>query len=91
MPPWNIVDGPRTIEDPREGDFDIGWVWTIARDDDRRTVVVSVAGGRLNSAELADEAQRAVATSGRSAVADVLGEETPPEQLVVVSTGISRR
>jgi hypothetical protein len=90
MQPWNIVDGPRVIDDPRDGDFDIGWVWAIARGGERRNIVVYVAGGRLGSSELTDESNSAISTSGRSAVVDVLGDEDPPEQLVVTSNGISR-
>jgi hypothetical protein len=88
--PWNIIDGPRRVDDPREGDYDIGWVWAIARGGERRNVVVYVAGGRLGSNELADESNRAIRTSGRSAVADVLGDEDPPRTLVVTSAGVSR-
>jgi hypothetical protein len=88
---WNIIDGPRTVEDPVGGDWDIGWVWKIARGGEKRTIVVYVAGGRLQSAELTEDSDRAILTSGRSAVADVLGEDAPPERLVVTSTGISRQ
>jgi hypothetical protein len=88
--PWSILDGPATIQHPRDGDWDIGWAWLIARDDDRRHVVVYVAGGRLNVEELADESRQAIQTSGRSAVSEVLGEDEPPARLVVTSDGTRR-
>jgi hypothetical protein len=62
----------------------------IARGDENRHVVVHLCGGRLQSDEVAEASERAIQTSGKSAVSDVLGEDEPPWRLVLTSDGIRR-
>lgn len=88
MQSWQIIDGPAVIQHPSGGDWDIAWAWLIGRENERRHVVVYVAGGHLNSNEPAAESRAAVESLGKSAVADVLGEYDPPARLVVTNEGI---
>jgi hypothetical protein len=39
---------------------------------------------------VAEASERAIQTSGKSAVSDVLGEDEPPWRLVITSDGIRR-
>jgi hypothetical protein len=88
---WVTVKGPREFDHLRGFDMDVGWAYDIARDTDRRTVSVIVAGGRLRSNDLPMESQRAIETKGRSAVEAVLEQDEPPRYLIISSGGVRPR
>jgi hypothetical protein len=57
-----------------------------------RTVTLSSTSlaAASQSDEVAEASERAIQTSGKSAVSDVLGEDEPPWRLVITSDGIRR-
>jgi hypothetical protein len=57
-----------------------------------RTVTLSSTSlaAASQSDEVAEASERAIQTSGKSAVSDVLGEDEPPWRLVLTSDGIRR-
>lgn len=86
---WRIVGGPREFNATEQAhDIDVGWAYDIERGSERRTIRTAVAGGRLGSSELPDEARRAVRSSGRSAVEAVLADDDPPAMLMIGTGGV---
>ncbi len=89
---WRIVAGPRECSRAQEGsDIDVGWAWDIAHDGEERTIRVEVAGDRMGMPGLPKEAQRAIATRGRSAITPILAHPEPPDRLLVTGEGILPR
>ena len=90
--PWQIVGEPAEYHRGAEGaDIDVGWTWDIERNGERRKVRVEVAGGRLTSVDLPDDAQRAIDSHGRSAIAPLLTDLEPATDVLVTSSGVFTR
>lgn len=90
MQPWNLVGGPNEYTaTPDAADIDVGWRWEIARNADRRTVRIEVAGGRLGLESLPEECRAAIRDRGRSALTRYLGDDEPPRRIVIHSLGIT--
>ena len=89
---WRIIEDPHEYTHTPEGaDIDVGWAWQIQRGDERRTIRVEVAGGRLGMADLPMDSREAIQTEGRSAIMALLGESDPPTRVLVTSSGIFTR
>jgi hypothetical protein len=86
---WTVVSGPREFRSTSQGhDMDIGWRYDLHKDGNGRSISVIVAGGRLGLPSLPSECVRAIETKGRSAIAEVLEREHPPEIILVTSVGL---
>ena len=89
---WRLVGGPREYSEAPEGaDIDVGWMFDIEREGERRTVRVEVAGGRLGMPDLPRESKDAIQSQGRSAISPLLTQSDPPTRVLVTSGGLFTR
>lgn len=88
MSTWRIVGGPRAYE-PSGARSERGWAYDVEGERGRRTVKVEVVGIlEAGGGRLPDEVELAFSTEGRSAVHAVLGDDDPPERLIVTPAGV---
>jgi hypothetical protein len=91
---WTIVDGPREYQPSGGEDAARGWAWELERGGERSTVRVELSGtaGVVISTghTIAEEADHAVRTRGKSAVELWLDEDQLPERIVIHTEGVSR-
>lgn len=88
MSTWRIVSGPRLDDGPRPHSERV-WLYDIEGERGRRTVRVEVTGIlAAGGGRLLDDVELAFSTQGRSAVSAVLGDDDPPERLIVTPAGI---
>ena len=89
VPRWVIVGGPREYRRSPDGThIDVGWQYELARDGERRTIRVELAGGRPADSQLPMECRQVVATRGAAAVADALNRAEPPAKILITTAGL---
>jgi hypothetical protein len=86
---WTLQPSSGPFPAPWEGRDAIGWVWEVYSGDESRRVLVEVSGTAMSIADeyLPPETRLARATSGRSEVEKVLGQDEPPRRVSLGTTG----
>jgi hypothetical protein len=69
----------------------VSYLWRIRRGEDTKRIQVFISGTAMESANeyLPQEVAQAKETSGRSVVANLVGLDDPPEQVMVSTAGVS--
>lgn len=81
---WSIVSGPDEV---RAGGYDgVLWQWRLRRDGSTKVLLIGVSGTALASRTVPEITARAIASRGRSAVADVLDWPEPPDRMDFYTT-----
>lgn len=87
---WTKVeDNPREFQPSGSGVLSPGWAWDLERGGDRSTVEVVRSDFLLTDDEIAEDAKRAIATKGESAIDLWLDQETLPPQIVIHRLGLT--
>jgi hypothetical protein len=80
---WSIESGP---EEVTSGGYDgVLWRWYLEGLARRKPLLVGVSGTVLASRTIPEDTARAIASRGRSAVAEVLDWPEPPERIDFVT------
>jgi hypothetical protein len=86
---WKVGRGPVEFTSTPQGhDMDVGWRYDLERDGEHHALRVIVAGGRMHSPSLPEECKLTIRTKGKSAVADVLDRDRPPDIILVTTAGL---
>jgi hypothetical protein len=82
---WVIASGPTEV---RAGGYDgVLWQWRVRSDNgNEKNLLVGISGTALASRRLPEGTARAIASRGRSAVADVLDWPEPPDRIDFFTT-----
>ena len=66
----------------------IGWLWTIRRANEERSIRVEITGGPFRVTDLPAKAQNAIRSRGATAVDAYLHEDEPPTHIIVSTAGV---
>jgi hypothetical protein len=86
---WEMKDGPRSYSEGLSGDdIAAGWTYTLVRGDEQRDVHVELTNTAALAAHLLEECRRAMRSEGWTAVIPHLGDDDPPERIVISRAGV---
>lgn len=94
MATWTILAGPREYEPSGGEDAGHGWAYELGRGAERVMVRVELSATAAvvhsSGRSMAEEAEQAIRTQGRSAVELWEDEEELPPRIVIHTEGLSR-